>query len=86
MPEAGSEKETSREKEGESRLGEVTPIAGGLHQGPVGPKGRWSKKRKAEGSGPRRLHGPLHFAVKSRTCPKKLLLHTMEQNEREVRS
>ena len=48
MPDAGSEKETSREKEGESRLGEVTPIAGGLHQGPIGPKGRWSKKRKAE--------------------------------------
>lgn len=42
MSEAGREKETG------SRLGEVTPIAGGLHQGPVGPKGRWSKKRKAE--------------------------------------
>jgi len=48
MPDAGSEKETSREKEEESRPGEVTPIAGGLHQGPIGPKGRWSKKRKAE--------------------------------------
>ena len=48
MPDAGSEKETSKEKEAGSRLGEVTPIAGGLHQGPVGPKGRWSKKRKAE--------------------------------------
>lgn len=42
MSEAGREKETG------SRLGEVTPIAGGLHQGPVRPKGRWSKKRKAE--------------------------------------
>jgi len=40
--------EAGREKEAGSRLGEVTPIAGGLHQGPVGPKGRWSKKRKAE--------------------------------------
>jgi hypothetical protein len=40
--------EAGREKETESRLGEVTPIAGELHQGPVGPKGRWSKKRKAE--------------------------------------
>ena len=48
MPDAGSEKETRGEKEGESRLGEVTVIAGELHQGPVGPKGRWSKKRKAE--------------------------------------
>ena len=42
MSEAGREKETG------SGLGEVTPIAGGLHQGPIGPKGRWSKKRKAE--------------------------------------
>jgi transposase len=48
MPDAGSEKETSREKETGSRRGEVTSIAGGLHQGPVGPKGRWSKRRKAE--------------------------------------
>jgi len=48
MPDAGSDKETRREKEGEARLGEVTPIAGGLHQGPIGPKGRWSKKRKTE--------------------------------------
>lgn len=29
-------------------MGEVTPITGGLHQSPLGPKGRWSKKRKAE--------------------------------------
>lgn len=48
MPDVGSENERSKEKEAGSRLGEVTPIAGGLHQGPVGPKGRWSKKRKAE--------------------------------------
>jgi hypothetical protein len=48
MPESGNEKETSKEKEAGSRLGEVTPIAGGLHQGPIGPKGRWSKRRKAE--------------------------------------
>ncbi len=48
MPDAGSDRETSKDKQSESRLGEVTPIAGGLHQGPVGPKGRWSKKRKAE--------------------------------------
>lgn len=48
MPDVGSENERSKEKETGSRLGEVTPIAGGLHQGPVGPKGRWSKKRKAE--------------------------------------
>ena len=40
--------EGGREKGTESRLGEVTPIAGGLYQGPVGPKGRWSRKRKAE--------------------------------------
>ena len=26
----------------------MTLIAGGLHQGPIGPKGRWSKRRKAE--------------------------------------
>lgn len=48
MPDAGREKETRGEKETESRLGKVTAIAGELHQGPVGPKGRWSKKRKAE--------------------------------------
>ncbi len=48
MPDVGNEKETSKEREASPRLGEVTPIAGGLHQGPVGPKGRWSKKRKAE--------------------------------------
>ncbi len=48
MPDAGSEKETQGEKETGARLGKVTPIAGGLHQGPVGPLGRWSKKRKAE--------------------------------------
>jgi len=48
MPDAGSDKETQKEKESGPRLGEVTPIVGGLHQGPVGPKGRWSKKRKAE--------------------------------------
>ena len=48
MPDAGSDKEPQKEKETGSRLGEVTPIAGGLHQGPIGPKGRWSKKRKAE--------------------------------------
>ena len=48
MPDAGSEKETQGEKETGARLGEVTVIAGELHQGPVGPKGRWSKKRKAE--------------------------------------
>lgn len=48
MPDAGREKETRGEKETESRLGKITAIAGELHQGPVGPKGRWSKKRKAE--------------------------------------
>ena len=48
MPDVGSENERSKEKETGSRLGEVTPIAGGLHQGPIGPKGRWSKRRKAE--------------------------------------
>jgi len=48
MPDVGSGNERSKEKETGSRLGEVTPIAGGLHQGPVGPKGRWGKKRKAE--------------------------------------
>lgn len=48
MPEDGNEKEVPKEKGDSSRLGEVTPIAGGLHQGSIGPKGRWSKKRKAE--------------------------------------
>lgn len=48
MPDVGNEKEVYEEKGDGSRLGEVTPIAGGLHQGPVGPKGRWSKRRKAE--------------------------------------
>jgi len=48
MPDAGSEKEVPEEKGNSSRLGEVTPIAGELHQGPIGPKGRWSKKKKAE--------------------------------------
>jgi len=48
MPDVGSENERSKEKETGSRLDEVTLIAGGLHQGPIGPKGRWSKRRKAE--------------------------------------
>jgi len=48
MPDVGSENERSKERETGSRLGEVTPIARGLHQGPVGPRGRWSKRRKTE--------------------------------------
>ena len=48
MPDAGNEKELSEEKEGSSRLGEATPIAGVLHQGPLPPTGRRSKRRKAE--------------------------------------
>jgi len=44
MTDVGNDKEVSEEKGDGSRLGEVTP----LHQGPIGPKGRWSKKRKAE--------------------------------------
>lgn len=46
MSDAGNEKELmGAEKEG-PKLGGVTPI-GGLHQGPLPPKGRWSKQRKA---------------------------------------
>jgi transposase-like protein len=48
MPDAGSEKEVPEEKGNSARLGGVTPITGELHQGPIGPKGRWSKKKKAE--------------------------------------
>jgi len=48
MPDVGSENERAKEKETGSRPGDVTPIAGGLHQSPVGPKGRWNKKRKTE--------------------------------------
>lgn len=31
-----------------SRLGGATPVAGGMHQGPVRPKARWGKRREAE--------------------------------------
>lgn len=47
MSDAGNEKKVMREKEEGPKLGGVTPI-GGPHQGPLPPKGRWSKQRKAE--------------------------------------
>ena len=47
MSDAGSEKEVLRETEEGPKLPGVTPIRG-LHQCPLGTKGRWSKRRKAE--------------------------------------
>lgn len=48
MTEVEDDREASREKETESRLGDVAPIAKRRHQGPLGTRGRWRKKMKKE--------------------------------------
>ena len=47
MSDSGKEKEMMREEKEGPKLPRVRPI-GDLHQGPLPPKGRWSKKRKAD--------------------------------------